>query len=150
MSCLSFRNVVKSLVLSALLLSGHRLCTASASAAEIDFSTYAAVAFSPSTGKYGYAWDQPTRGYAERIALSYCKAEDAKIVGWVQGGWLVLAIGEDNAYGVGWEYGNGAVNTDAFNRARAECHQHGQRVKTYVCLCSGDIDPKVYQVQSSK
>ena len=112
-------------------------------AGTIDFSTYAAVAFSPSTGKYGYCWDSPTRGRAEQEALSKCPEKDARIVGWVQGGWLVLAIGNDNIYGVGWEYGDGATNTDAVLRAKSECQKRGGKVHTLVILCSGDIDPQI-------
>jgi len=41
------------------------------------------------------------------------KADDAKIVGWVQGGWLALAVADDNAYGVGYEYGNGSNSAHA-------------------------------------
>lgn len=117
--------------------------SAPALATEIDFDRFAAVAFSPSTGEYGYGWDCPSRWTAETAALRNCPAADAKVVGWVKGGWLVLAIGHDNSYGVGWEFGNGAVNTDAARRAIARLKESGQTAKTLVYLCSGDIDPVI-------
>ena len=48
---------------------------------EIDFNTYAAIAYSPSTGAYGYAYNYWSRYSAEREALRRCAAEDAEIVG---------------------------------------------------------------------
>jgi hypothetical protein len=111
----------------------------------IDLDTYAAVAYSPSTGQYGYAWNFYSRSAAERVALVHCKADDARIVGWVQGGWLVLMIGDNNAYGVGYTYGAGAANTDALETAREECLQRAKKVKVVVCLCSGDYPPEVIE-----
>ena len=113
---------------------------------KISFDTYAAIAYSPSTGHYGYAWNHGSRGAAERVALSKCKEPDAKIVGWVKAGWLVLAIGEDNAYGVGWTYGNGATNSDAEKFAVDDLGTHtkgSKRPKVIVCVCSGNIDPEI-------
>jgi serine/threonine-protein kinase len=143
----SFRlkHLCKSLLISFCLLTGSLEFAPRAQADSIDFSTYAAVAFSSSTGSYGYAWNYGTRGEAEQAALSRCTASDGRIVGWVQGGWLVLAIGENNLYGVGWEYGDGATNTVAEQRAINECHSRGDNVRTLICLCSGDIDPAVYK-----
>jgi hypothetical protein len=94
-------------------------------------------------GSYGYAWNCGTRGEAEQAALARCTASDARIVGWVQGDWLVLAIGENNSYGIGWEYGDGATNTVAQQRAIDEYHARGDEVRTLICLCSGDIDPVI-------
>jgi hypothetical protein len=113
---------------------------------QIDFDTYAAVAYSPSTGKYGYAWNWRSRGKAEAVALANCKEADAKVVGWVKAGWLVLAVSDDNAYGVGYSYGAGAGNTDAMRQARADCAKHTTSVnppKVKVCLCSGNYAPAV-------
>lgn len=135
----------KSLLISFCLLTGSLEFAPPAQADTIDFSTYAAVAFSSSTGSYGYAWNYGTRGEAEQAALARCTAGDARIVGWVQGGWLALAIGEKNIYGVGWEYGDGATNTVAEQRAIDECHARGDNVRTLICLCSGEIDPVVFK-----
>jgi hypothetical protein len=115
---------------------------ADADSHSIDADTYAAVAFSKSTGKYGYSWNQWSRARAESEALSECKADDAKIVGWVKFGWLVLVVGEGNAYAVGWEYGDGASRKDAVNRAAAKLkEQNCEKMTTLVILCSGNVKP---------
>jgi hypothetical protein len=140
---IQLKHLCKSLLISFCLLTGSLEFASQAQADTIDFSTYGAVAFSSSTGSYGYAWNCGTRGEAEQAALARCTASDARIVGWVQGGWLVLAIGENNSYGIGWEYGDGATNTVAQQRAIDECHARGEKVRTLICLCSGDIDPVI-------
>jgi hypothetical protein len=149
MSSASPRNVseqlLKTIGLPSFCLLGFLAASSRAEAAEIDFDTYAAVAFSPSTGAYGYGWNLATRGQAERTALSKCTGDDARIVGWVQGGWLVLAIGDNKTYGVGWEYGDGADRAVAARRAIDECHSRKGKVQTIIHLCSGDIDPVVYK-----
>lgn len=120
-----------------------------AHATSIDFSRYAAVAFSKSTGHSAYAWNYGSRTAAEKAALAKCTESDAKIVGWVQGGWLALAVGVDNGYGVAWEYGDGALNTVAVERAIDECHEHGESVKKVILICSGDIEPQVLERDAS-
>jgi serine/threonine-protein kinase len=112
---------------------------------EIDFKSYVAIAFSPSTGAYGYAYNYWSRYSAEREALRRCPHADAKIVGWVQAGWLALAIGDDNAYGVGWEYGNGSTNNDAKRRALKECASRTTGAHLVLCICSGDVTPEVFE-----
>lgn len=109
----------------------------------IDFNTYAAVAYSKTTGKYGYAWNYGSRPAAERAALARCPAEDARIIVWVKGGWLAVAIGENNAYGYGFSHGVGSTNGEARRRAVAECLQRARRVTTIICLCSGDYPPDI-------
>ena len=139
------KHFCKPLLVSFCCLTGSLDFVPRAKGDSIDFSTYAAVGFSSSTGSYGYAWNYSTRSEAEQVARSRCTADDARIVGWVQGGWLALAVGENNSYGVGWEYGDGATNTVAQQRAIDECHARGEKVRTLICLCSGDIDPVIYK-----
>lgn len=110
----------------------------------IDSNSYAAIAFSPKTGKYGYAWNHSTRAGAEKAALSECKADDAKVVTWVKFGWAVLVIGEDNAYGYDEVHGDGANSKDAYESALKELRKHSEaKVKTIIIVCSGDVKPKV-------
>jgi hypothetical protein len=136
------------LVLSLLTFAGLNVSASAARAeVQIDFGTYAAVAYSPSTGKFGYAWNWRSRGKAEAVALANCKAADAKVVGWVKAGWLVLAVSDDNSYGVGYSFGRGAANTDAMHQALADCAKHnksGNPPKIKVCLCSGNFGPRVF------
>jgi hypothetical protein len=117
-----------------------------AEASDIDFSRYAAIAYSPATGNYGYAWNHHSRSSAERAALANCKEGDARIVGWVKGGWLAVAIGKDNAYGMGYEYGNGAANVDAIRRALKGLKDNSSsdgRPTVVICVCSGNIAPRI-------
>lgn len=113
----------------------------------INLDTYAAVAYSASTGKYGYAWNYGSRFAAERAALVRCPQSDARIVGWVKGGWLAVAVGENNAYGVGYAYGVGSTDGSAKRRAVAECLQRAKRVTTLICLCSGDYSPEILRAE---
>src|SRR5579862_6346578 len=86
-----------------------------------DGDTYAAIAYSPSTGSYGYAYNYGSRGSAETAALRNCKAPDARIVTWVNNGFCALALGDDvGSYGIGYSWGNGATNTYAKQRALQE------------------------------
>lgn len=65
--------------------------------------TFAAVAYSPATGRYGIAYDRLSRKSAEKEALSKCAGEDARIVCWVNKGFCALALGHDKAHwGSGW------------------------------------------------
>jgi hypothetical protein len=63
---------------------------------------YGAIAYSPSTGKYGYSYNCYSEGEAERIALRNCRAADAEVEVWVENGWAALAVGDDGSYGYGW------------------------------------------------
>jgi hypothetical protein len=111
---------------------------------EIDPDRYAAVAFSPSTGKYGYGWNCGSLGQAERIALSYCQEPDAKVISWVRFGWSVLVISEDDAYGHATSYGDGASSRIALDRATAQMRKHSDKpIKTILIVCSGNVQPKI-------
>ena len=84
--------------------------------------------------KHARAEETRTRRLLRRVA---------RVVGWVKGGWLVLAVGDNNAYGTGWEYGVGATNVDAYKRARRQCLARANKVVTVVVLCSGNVAPRV-------
>ena len=88
----------------------------------IDPDTFAAIAYSPSTGKYGYSYNYRSRSGAEKIALEHLPQPDARIVCWVQAGFCALAKGDDKSeWGVGWSYGKGARTEDAREGAVKEC-----------------------------
>ncbi len=59
---------MRAYVLAGLLL----LCAGSGEAAA---ENYGAIAYSPSTKAYGWSYDYPSRGAAEREALSGCRAK---------------------------------------------------------------------------
>jgi len=106
--------------------------------------TYAAIAYSPKTGNYGYAYACGSRWQAERLALKKCEADDAKIVCWVNNGFCALALGDDKScWGVGWEYGDGATNIDAKRSALEECSKRTTNARIVLCVCSEDVAPYV-------
>jgi serine/threonine-protein kinase len=64
---------------------------------------FAAVAYSECTGRYGYTYGKACLADAEAGALANCGARDARIVGWVENGWVALARSpQGSAYGFGW------------------------------------------------
>lgn len=68
---------------------------------------WAAIAFSPSTGKYGATCYWTSQDNASRAARESCNAKDAKVVVLCCNGWCALALGEssaagDHGWGVGW------------------------------------------------
>jgi len=131
-----------------LLLLGGSGALPSAAAPNILFfhgSTYAAIAYSEETGKYGYAYDCPSRDIAEVLARRRCQARDAKVVAWVNNGFCALALGDRGAYGTGWSNGNGASNAAAKNTALAECAQRGKNARLVLCVCSLDRKPEVFE-----
>jgi hypothetical protein len=104
---------------------------------EISHNSYAAIAYSPATGKYAYAYDYRSRKAAEKVALEKCGADDATIACWINHGFCALALGSDKScWGVGWEYGNGANNQRAKEKAMKDCQERTTGVYTAVMLSS--------------
>jgi hypothetical protein len=88
---------------------------------QIDPGTFAAIAYSQSTGRFGYSYNYRSRAEAESEALRHCGAPDAQIACWVNNGFCALAFGDDRStWGVGYYYGSGSTNNDAEVRALAE------------------------------
>jgi uncharacterized low-complexity protein len=104
---------------------------------EISHNSYAAIAYSPGTGKYAYASDHRSRKAAEKAALGKCGADDATIACWVNHGFCALALGSDKScWGAGWEYGNGANNLRAKEKAMKDCQERTTGVYVAVMLSS--------------
>jgi WD40 repeat protein len=117
------------------------LCAVTASADDgsikIRKGSYAAVAYSPSTGKYHYAHNHNTRKGAEDAAKAGLGTDDAKNVGWVNEGFFALALGDDKtAYGTGYRFGAGANNIDAAKDALKNCNDRTKNARIVVCLSS--------------
>jgi hypothetical protein len=88
----------------------------------ISRGTYAAIAYSPATGKYGYSYNLHSRAAAEKAAMEKCPEADARVVTWVNRGFVALALGNDKScWGVGWSYGNGASTAVAKDYALEDC-----------------------------
>jgi uncharacterized protein DUF4189 len=104
---------------------------------EISHNSYAAIAYSPGTGKYAYASDYRSQKAAEKAALEKCGADDATIACWVHHGFCALALGNDKScWGVGWEYGGGADNQTAKRKAMEDCQNRTTGVYIAVMLSS--------------
>ena len=104
---------------------------------DIDPDSVAAIAYSPSTGEFGYAYNYEDRESAEKAALKNCSPKDARIVCWVKSGFCASALGDDkSAWGTGYEYDNGSNNTDAMGTAVAECKKRTTGAHVVLCLSS--------------
>jgi hypothetical protein len=137
------KSLRATLVLATLTLAGL-FAPAAQAQVQIRSDTYAAVAYSPSTGKYGYGWNYSSKYAAERAALSECRVADARIVGWAKFGWLVLVVADDNAYGVAPAWGEGATAAQACQGALRELRKRSNaKVTDVVILCSGNVRPRV-------
>jgi hypothetical protein len=139
-----FSKVFGLLILATACVLGAATAARSADVIVFHGDTYAAIAYSPATGKMGYAYNYGSRWSAEAAALKNCKADDARIVTWVNNGFCALALGDDDScWGVGWSYGDGATNTYARNRALQECGKRTTKPRIVLCICSANVAPEV-------
>lgn len=80
---------------------------------------WAAIAYSPSTGRYGTYSEARGRDTALRASRDFCKADDARPVVLVGNGWCALAVGRDtSAWGVGWGPDRSTAEEYALEAAR--------------------------------
>jgi hypothetical protein len=100
---------------------------------DVNTRSCAAIAYSPSTGKYEYACDLRSQSAAEKAAVEKLGEPDAKIAGWVKFGFVALALGTDKScWGAGWTYGHGATDQKAGNTALEDCRK--RTTGAYVAL----------------
>ena len=96
---------------------------------------YAAIAYSTTTGAYGYSFNRSTRFGAERSALEYCGASDAEIMVWCRNNWCALAVGDaPSAYG--WGYASSAARAKQI--ALDQCRRRTSECRIAVCVFSGN------------
>jgi len=84
---------------------------------------WAAIAVSPSTGKYAASCEWTNQDNATRQAREKCNAPDARAVVLCCNGWCALALGKreagkDVAWGIGWGPNQGAAEKYALEAAR--------------------------------
>jgi len=104
---------------------------------DIDEDSYAAIAYSPSSGEFHFAYNYGSRSAAEKAALARCKESDAKIVCWVNNGFCALALGDEvGKYGTGYRWGDGASTRGAAERALAECSKRTTGARIVLLLSS--------------
>jgi hypothetical protein len=81
---------------------------------------WGAIAYSTSTGRYGFAYDYASQAQAVNSAVERCKARDCQAVVWFVNSCGAFAKG-DSAYG--WGIGN--TRAIAESKALAECRKRG-------------------------
>jgi hypothetical protein len=113
----------------------HLADTAEGRGITLNDNAFAAIAFSPSTGKYGLAYDRTSRMSAENDALADCGAQDALIACWVLKGFCALALGSDKtSWGAGWSHGSGSSTDKARQFALDNCRKRttGAHIEVYL------------------
>lgn len=102
----------------------------------ISGDSFAAIAYSPTTGKYAYVYDRRSQAAAEREALEKC-GEGAESACWVNKGFCALALGSDKTcWGIGYSYGSGASTDKAKSDALADCRTRTKGAHIAVVLSS--------------
>ena len=96
---------------------------------------YAAVAFSPSTGRYGFGRGFSTKAAAIEEATLRCGRQDA-IVRWCRNSWIVLARSERTSRGYGYGCAWGKNFRDVRAQARANCLEHNEEAEVVVSISS--------------
>ncbi len=88
---------------------------------------FAAIAYSPNTGNYGYAYGKSCQADVEIAALGYCKAPDAQVVVWCENAYAALAVGDNGVYGY----------------ATADTRKEAERLALRYCRDAGGCNPRI-------
>ena len=94
-------------------------------------NSYAAVAYSPSTGQWGYGHGYPNQSQAISRARSECGQADARTF-WCKNAWIALAISDRSPGGFGWAFAPTAAA--ARSRALAQCRARNPDARVVVCV----------------
>lgn len=92
---------------------------------------YAAIAYSPSTGLYGYGNGFSTKADAIERALQECGGRDAR-TNWCRNAWIALAISDSSPGGYGWAWATSAAG--ARRAARAKCLEENDDARVVLCV----------------
>jgi uncharacterized protein DUF4189 len=126
-------RTVRWIALSLVLAAAAAFWTATPARAADD--TYAAIAYSPDTGHYGYAAGFSSRAAAEVEALSQCEGDDAQVVVWGRNAYVALAVSDNGPYGYAW----GSTEAIARRIAIQNCRDYGgENARIAVTVYSGD------------
>jgi hypothetical protein len=63
---------------------------------------FGAIAYAPSTGRYGYSYGKDCLATAEVVAAGNCLGPDRRVVVWVANGYAALAVNHNGGYGAAW------------------------------------------------
>ena len=103
------------------------LATPTLSAAE----EWGSIAYSPKTGAVGFSHNYDSRGLAGDWAMSYCDANDCRIVVNFYNACGALAVGSRGGWGAAWGTTRSRAETNALNSCQK--YDGGCRVKRWVC-----------------
>jgi len=92
---------------------------------------YAAIAYSPKTGQYGYGQGYATKGEAIARARRECGRKDAK-TNWCKNAWIALAISDASPGGWGSAWGETADIARA--KSLAECRARNPDARIVICV----------------
>jgi hypothetical protein len=93
--------------------------------------SYAAVAFSPSTLRWGYGNGYPSKAQAISRARRECGSANAR-TSWAKNAWVALAISDSSRGGYGMAWATTAAG--ARSRALAECRKFNPDARVVVCV----------------
>ncbi len=97
------------------------------------YSTFGAIAYSPSTGRTGWSFNNTDQATALYSSVQYCGQPDCAATVWVQGGCAAIAT---SASGGTLTWGYDADRNNARVRALTACGSNGWgdcQVKAWVC-----------------
>ena len=93
--------------------------------------SYAAIAYSPSSGQWGYGNGYPSQAAAIARARAECGRGDAR-ASWCKNAWIALAISDRSPGGYGMAWATTAAG--ARSRALAECRKHNPDARVITCV----------------
>jgi len=96
------------------------------------YDKFGAIAYSSSTGRYGYSYNFADRGQAESEAVSNCGRSDCRIKVWFKNACGALATGNRGASGWAWN----TSKSDAVSRALRECSNRGSGCQLTSWACT--------------
>jgi len=94
---------------------------------------YGAIAYSESTGKWGYSYDYGCRRQAENAALHRCKSGACEIKVWFKNACGALAKGSGGALGWSWATSG---RREAESVALSECRTRGSNCRIICWACT--------------
>jgi hypothetical protein len=113
------KRVLTQLILALVVLSLAALIAPPAAHA---WDKYGAIAYSRSSGNYGYSIDHRSRGAAESRALDECGRRDCRVMVWFRNACGALATGRGGVYGYGYAGSRGEAEAIALS----ECSSRGR------------------------
>ncbi|MCB8836057.1 DUF4189 domain-containing protein [Aurantimonas sp. VKM B-3413] len=98
------------------------------------FAGYGAIAYSQSSGAFGFSHDYPSRRAAERRALSECSARSrgCRTAIWFTKACGAVAVGHRGGWGSAW----GSSPRVASRKALGQCARHTSNCSVLVTHCS--------------